>query len=226
MQVVIVRHGETKANAEGRIQGHWDGGLSDQGRAQAAKLRASLEAEGFDPTHIYSSPLGRCMETANIVAQSLSPLVVPWDELKERGTGILSGLTWAEAIQKYPEINFDLIESPEWKGVDGVEPLTSMRGRSERVVSELVEKHRNDDVVLMISHGGIMQTMLGALMGTNRTWGTSIGNTGVFDFTLDVDRWSNDGEDRHNIAHWYINRFNDTSHLDALELVDHRQSAP
>ncbi len=226
MRITIVRHGETYSNAGGRIQGHLDAELSDEGRAQAEKLRDQLEAEGFQPTHVYTSPLIRCAETAAIVARSFEPHIVPWDDLKEHAMGVLSGMTWAEVETKFADIDIAAERARLWTGIEGVESLPSRRERAERVAQRLIGKHSNDDIVFMVSHGGIMQSILPAIMGTDRTWGMSIGNTGRFDLTLDLDRWADDGDDRHNVGYWRIERFNDTSHLGVPTVVGDKEAAP
>jgi broad specificity phosphatase PhoE len=226
MRITIVRHGQTWANAEGRIQGHWDAELSDEGRAQAEKLRVQLEAEGFQPTHVYTSPLIRCAETAAIVSASFKVPIVPWDDLKEHDMGVMSGLTWAEVDKKFSDIDLVAERARQWTGIEGVESIPSRRARGERVAWRLLNDHSAADVVFVVSHGGIMPSILSAIMGTERTWGISTGNTGRFDLTLDLDRWANDGDDRHNVAHARIERFSDTSHLGVPTVVDHRRAAP
>ena len=68
MDLVFVRHAESLGNAQGRWQGRRDSELTDLGRRQAAKLRERFASEGFEPTHIYASPLSRTHETARIVS--------------------------------------------------------------------------------------------------------------------------------------------------------------
>ncbi|MCH8952066.1 MAG: histidine phosphatase family protein [Proteobacteria bacterium] len=68
MKLVLVRHGVTLGNTEGRLLGHADFSLSEEGRAQSERLRDRFEEEGFQPTHIYTSPLLRAAETAGIVS--------------------------------------------------------------------------------------------------------------------------------------------------------------
>jgi broad specificity phosphatase PhoE len=67
MRLIFVRHAETTANAEGRFQGHADFSLSARGQAQAQLLKSRFLVEGLTPTHLYSSPLKRCAETAEII---------------------------------------------------------------------------------------------------------------------------------------------------------------
>ena len=68
MNLIIVRHAESTGNAEDRLQGQDDFPLSERGRRQASLLRARFESEVYVPTHIYSSPLSRALETARIAS--------------------------------------------------------------------------------------------------------------------------------------------------------------
>ena len=63
---IVVRHGETAWNAQGRIQGHLDSPLNEEGMAQALLLAERLAPEPFD--HFYSSDLGRALQTAQPLA--------------------------------------------------------------------------------------------------------------------------------------------------------------
>ena len=70
MRLIFVRHAESVANAEGRMQGHADFPLSDRGRQQAEHLHAGLLNDNLSPTRIFSSPLSRTAETAKIASRS------------------------------------------------------------------------------------------------------------------------------------------------------------
>lgn len=213
MRLVFVRHAQSEANAEGRWQGRAEYGLSDEGRAQAERLYQRFQEEAFQPTHVYSSPQRRAAETAQIVARSWPVPVLHWDDLREHDVGIFSGLTWEEIADRYPDVAQEFSESRRWDIVEGAERVEERRARGRRVIETTLREHTNDDVVLIFAHGGILLHVLAALMGTYRTWGASIGNTAVFEFTVDVERWSLDGDALHNTALWRINRFNDASHL-------------
>ena len=94
MRLVFVRHAESVGNAEHRLQGHADFPLSDLGRTQAERLFIQFKSERFEPTHVYSSPLKRVAETAQIVSREWPVEVSYSDDLKEHNIGVFSGLTW------------------------------------------------------------------------------------------------------------------------------------
>ncbi|MCH9010846.1 MAG: histidine phosphatase family protein [Chloroflexi bacterium] len=217
MRLTFVRHGESTANAEGRLQGRAEFELSDVGRTQARALHDRFKGEGFQPTHIYSSPQRRTAETARIVSASW-PLTISYsDDLKEHDIGIFSGLTWSEISSRFPEVAAEYEESGNWDVVEGAETLAQRRSRGSRLVESLLDRHGNDDRVLVFTHGGILAFMIASLLGTDRTWGLGAQNTGIFDFSLDLERWSQDGNLLHNSALWRISRFNDASHVSSVQ---------
>ncbi|HIC14922.1 MAG TPA: histidine phosphatase family protein [Gemmatimonadetes bacterium] len=213
MNLVFVRHGVTQENTEGRLLGHADPPLSEEGRAQSQRLRERFLKEEYQPTHIYTSPLRRAAETANIVASSWLVPIVFWDDLMELGIGIFTGLTWDEIATKYPELTAGPQEFIDLDNVEGAESLASVRARSRRVIDTVIWRHANEDAVLIFAHGGILEYVLAWLLGTDRFWGVEVSNTGVFEFTLDQSRWSIEGDDRLNNLLWRIAQFNDVSHL-------------
>ena len=215
MRLVFVRHAESVGNAEHRLQGHADFPLSDLGRTQAERLFDRFKAERFEPTHVYSSPLKRVAETAQIVSREWPVEVSYSDDLKEHNIGVFSGLTWDEAEAAYPQMARAFGKSEDWGAVEGAESLEDIRRRAERVVRALLEGRGSDDVVVAFAHGGIILRMLSVLMGTDRVWRPPLRNTTLFDFTLDSARWHlrdftlNNGDNM-----WRVNRFADASHLD------------
>ena len=214
MRLLFVRHAESTANAEHRYQGHADFPLSEAGRQQARRLADRFHAEGFVATHVYTSPLSRTSETAAILADRWPLEVVDMDDLMEYDVGILSGLTADEASSKYPELDMEMAWRRGLAGVEGVEPPEARQARARRVVDRAVGGHGDADTVLMVTHGGILQHILAALLGTDRTWGTHVRNTAVFDFTIDKSLWTPDGAARLVPLHHRISRFNDASHLE------------
>lgn len=93
-RLIVVRHGETRANVEGRWQGHRDWPLTEVGVAQAEAVAQRLEGCGF--SSLYSSDLGRALHTARIIANRSGHAIVADERLRERHLGVFQGLTRAE----------------------------------------------------------------------------------------------------------------------------------
>jgi len=152
-QVIIVRHGQTEWNIAGIRQGHLDSRLTEKGIAQAKALAQRLARERF--TALYSSDLGRAMQTAMAVADLTGHEIVTDARLRERHLGIFQGLTAAAIMDKYPE------ERRQFRtlGPDYVLPGgESMRQQVERNVAyldELAAKHRGEQIVV-VTHGGVV----------------------------------------------------------------------
>jgi probable phosphoglycerate mutase len=152
-QVIIVRHGQTEWNIAGIRQGHLDSRLTDKGIAQAKALAQRLARERF--TALYSSDLGRAVQTAMAIADLTGHEIVTDGRLRERHLGIFQGMTADEIMSRYPE------ERRQFRtmGADFVIPGgESMRQQIERNVAylnELAAKHRGEQIVV-VTHGGVV----------------------------------------------------------------------
>ena len=94
--LLLVRHGETDWNAEGKLQGHTDRPLNDYGRRQAQALADRLAGEAIDA--VYASDLSRARETAEILGARLGLPVVVDPDLREKNWGSWEGLTSDERL--------------------------------------------------------------------------------------------------------------------------------
>src|ERR1044071_3032644 len=99
--VLLVRHGQSKGNAERRFGGHTATPLSARGRNQAEVTARTLKSESL--TAIYSSDLARAMETARPLAKLTDLPINGTGAFRERGVGVMEGLTFEEAAQQHPE---------------------------------------------------------------------------------------------------------------------------
>src|SRR5262245_50858139 len=99
--VIIVRHGETEWNIAGVRQGHLDSRLTARGIAQAKALAARLGRERF--AALYSSDLGRAVQTAREISIVTGHEVVTDARLRERHLGIFQGLSGDEIDERYPK---------------------------------------------------------------------------------------------------------------------------
>jgi broad specificity phosphatase PhoE len=158
---VLVRHGETDWNRERRFQGHADALLNEAGRRQAEALGGMLADEHF--AAVYSSPLRRSLETAEIVAARLHLPVEPRDGLMEVDVGSWSGLTTAEVEQKFPDGFSHWVETRAGGWTDG-ETYDQLGERVVRDLLELAERHPGENV-LAVTHGGPIRSVLAAAAG-------------------------------------------------------------
>ncbi len=214
MRLTIVRHAQSTGNAAGRWQGRDDTALTDAGRGQAARLRERFREEGYRPTRLYSSPLERTYETARIASADWDMPIVTWDDLMETDVGVFTGMTWEEIETRMPQTAREFSAMRDMDIVEGAESYAQRMERAGRVVDRVIADHSNDDRVLIVSHGGIIQVIFARLMDASRLWGLSIQNTAIFDFAIDVDYWHSGGQSVWNQSLWRINRFNDAAHLD------------
>ena len=106
-RVFMVRHGATVVSAEDRFAGASDVALSDEGREQIRQLAERLSNEKI--TAVYASPLGRTVETAQILAAPHELEVQTRDGLREISHGRWEQMTRREVEEKYPD------EAAEWE---------------------------------------------------------------------------------------------------------------
>lgn len=150
----LVRHGQTEFNAAGRWQGQCDSPLTELGRAQAHAVAGILRQRGLDEyTKIVSSPLGRAIQTAKIIANALEVVepVMLDERLKEVGMGSWDGLTDAEIEFKSPNAR-DGLGNNEWffHSSDG-ERFTEMFDRVRAALGDLLLDLRVPKIV--VCHG-------------------------------------------------------------------------
>jgi broad specificity phosphatase PhoE len=146
-RILLVRHGQSVWNAEGRWQGQADPPLSETGEQQAVAAARSLGM--LDA--IYASDLVRAHHTAELVAAQLGADVAVEPRLRERHAGDWQGHTRAEIDDGWP----GYLESG--RRPDGYEPDESVLDRALAALSAIAEAHDGD--VLVITHGGVVRTV-------------------------------------------------------------------
>src|SRR6185295_9197182 len=99
--ILLIRHGQSLGNAQGRFGGHTDTPLSSRGRRQARATAKALADEKFDA--IYSSDLPRAVETAAELTKVTGVSLEPTEAFRERSVGVMEGLTFEEAAEQHPE---------------------------------------------------------------------------------------------------------------------------
>lgn len=245
LKLLLVRHGQSVGNVEGRMEGGSSTGLTPLGAQQSLLLGRQLASMNWHPTQIYCSPLERATGTltmllkgfaasssafanlldnasdyfdnqgipAQVALASDQPVLLELrPELMEYDPGIFTGLTWAEACDRYPDLCQQLTTSLDWQPIPKAETLEQGQARAQVFLEHVLSQHGNGDRVLVIGHHWILQHVITCLLGCDRAWGLPMGNTACFEFWLDRDRWYQSGPNRLNTELWQIKRFNDTTH--------------
>ena len=199
-QVIIVRHGETLWNIKGIRQGHLDSPLTESGKAQAKALGARLKREKFSA--LYSSDLGRAVETAQRITALTGHEIVTDLKLRERHLGIFQGLTADEMKQRYPEeyrLNRSL--SPNYV-IPGGESIVQQVARNIAYLNEIAEKHRGETIVV-VTHGGVLSGLF------RHTFSIPFGAPRRFEFVnAGLNTFVYQGGD------WFLQTWGDVSHLE------------
>jgi probable phosphoglycerate mutase len=203
-ELIFIRHGETQWNIEGRVMGQLDSPLSRRGEKQALAIARRLSR--IQIAALYSSDLGRALQTANAIANKFNIAVRLDKSLRERNMGVFQGLTREEKKAQYAQV---------WKeskaiGADfiipgGGESRNQRLARSIEVMNRLADNHPNETIVV-VSHDGILRGFLGHILGLDVSSETRIvrANASYNSFLKE------DGQ-------WRLKVWGDTSHLQNIE---------
>lgn len=181
MNIYLVRHGQTFANAEKKFAGIWDVSLNEIGINQAKSASEKLKHIKFDK--IFASDLKRAFNTACYIAAPHNMEVVPTPAFREINFGKWEGKTYEE-IKALDENGMEKwIADYQSFNAHGGESVADVYNRTSKAFDEIVNAYDKDaDVnVLIVAHGGVIQTLLthicyGDLSGY---WRFGIDNCGV-----------------------------------------------
>jgi len=162
MRLYLVRHGETLWNEENRFQGWADQPLSPRGEEQARRVASLLTPVAFGAA--YCSDLQRAIRTAEIILEGSDLEPVLLESLREMNIGELDGLTVSEIERRLPELLKAWREDPLSVKMPGGETLEEVSERCLAALDSLVERHR-DENVLVVAHHTVNKAILYRLLG-------------------------------------------------------------
>jgi broad specificity phosphatase PhoE len=176
-RILLIRHGQTDWNLEGRWQGHLDVPLNDAGLEQARRLADHLR--GRPITAVYSSDLVRARVTAAQIAGVFDLAVKTDPRWRELHLGVFQGLTTSEITGKYP----DALRQMREDYLDYVIPTgaarRTMQERAYAAYTEVVAREPGPEIAV-VSHGGTIRVLLLKLFGeTDEIMRRSMPNTSV-----------------------------------------------
>ena len=192
MRIFFVRHGETEENARHICQGQTPGTLSPRGREEAGLTGIALRHEPI--ACCYTSDQKRASDTARIILRELAapgvPLI-PDRRLRERYFGSFEG-------KVFPPYSDEVVP------VDEVEKAPQIAVRLTSFLEEIIPRHREDETVLVLSHGYTMRVLMALLYGQDPA--------GVTDhetpYNCSITEVLADAPDSYRVL-----RFNDVRHL-------------
>lgn len=154
MKIFVIRHGITELNKQKKVNGEIDEPLAVEGIEQT---KAAIPALPKSITHIYTSPLLRTRQTAEIISTMLKIPILATGELTEIRMGSLAGKAWEEMEggldlkKKHRSIRFDYHHY-------GGERAKEVKKRVISCLKKIKAKHQYNEV-LIVTHGGIIRTL-------------------------------------------------------------------
>ena len=163
LKILLVRHGRTEWNDVHRFQGRTDIPLNEAGLAQAEKTARRIE--GWPADAVYTSPLTRARQTAEIIAARYKRPPIVLDDLTEVDFGSWEGFHFRQLLEKKDDALLKWISDPFFHMPLGAENWDSIIERSERVADTVLNSgHKH---VVVVSHGGMMRGLLVAFLGVD-----------------------------------------------------------
>lgn len=161
-EVVLVRHGLSSWNAEGRIQGSSDQSqLSDTGAVQARRCRDALSKLQFD--RCFASPICRARSSAEIIWEGQDKPLEFLESLREANLLFLEGLRNVDAREQFPELYRAWREDPANFHVDGVYPIRDLWAKARNTWKDILDGPGGR--VLVVTHKSILRALLCTALG-------------------------------------------------------------
>ncbi len=183
--LLLLRHGEIAANVQRRWHGATDSPLTPTGRRQAQRLARRIQRDWGDVEAIYTSPLIRCVHTAQQVGAALGQEVILDDDLREWGIGELEDTTF-DALHSehdfFRRIRDDLNFAP-----DGGDTINEVAERIVRALRRIYAKHDSARPIAVVSHGAALGIALATLLDADASRWTNyhVDNCSVTELILE-----------------------------------------
>jgi broad specificity phosphatase PhoE len=201
-KLILARHGETEWNIEKIYRGRTDVSLDEVGIKQAELLGRYLS--NWELEAIYSSPLKRALDTANIIARYQKVGVHVAEGLIDFNYGEWQSLSEQEVKRLYPTIHNEWLNNPHKVKMPGGESLEHVRRRAIEVVDDILSKYQGN--VVLVSHRVVNKVLICSLLGLDNShfWNIKQDVCGITIFNYADGRF-------------VLIKHNDTSHLRELQ---------
>lgn len=198
-RLLLLRHGQIKANRLGRWHGSTDSPLTWRGRLQARRTARYIQATEPPVRAIYSSPLIRCRATADAIARRLGLEVNIHPDLREYCIGEWEDTPFTDLAARYQFI--EVATTDHDFAPPGGETLRQVAERIVPALRAIEARHADDERVLVVGHGAAMAVALGTLLHNDpgRWVDYHFANCSLTELVLSSTA--------------YVNFFNSTQHL-------------
>lgn len=160
--LLLLRHGQIKANRQGRWHGSTDTPLTWRGRRQARRTARHIGNSDPPVTAVYSSPLARCRATADIIARRLGLDVAIHPDLREYCIGDWEDTRFADLASRYRFV--EQATADHDFAPPGGETLRQVAERIVPALHEIRAGHGEGERVLVVGHGAALAVALGTLI--------------------------------------------------------------
>lgn len=188
-RLYLLRHGQTEFNVKKLVQGRCDSPLTDLGRQQAGMAAAWLKAHNVVPDKVVSSPLGRAMDTASLVATELlgrDAAVEPCEGIIERSYGT------------FEEGPHDALPTDVWDPGEDLVPFggEGSRALQERMVGTLTNIMDADGIetLLAVSHGSASRQFIKAAAPEGFELPAKLPNCAIMIFDFEEEKSGEEGD--------------------------------
>ena len=197
--LLLLRHGQIPANRQGRWYGSSEARMTWQGKRQAARTARYLHAEYPTIAAVYTSPLGRCLDTAAMVGARLEREPVVVEALREYAIGEWEGMRFTELAERHDFVR-RATRDPAFAPPGG-ESLEAVAARIVPAIKAIHASHGESEHVLIVGHGAALAVALSALVdrGPERWVEYTVANCSLTELVLSPSP--------------YVNLFNSTRHL-------------
>ncbi len=158
IKLFLIRHGQTLWNKEGRYQGDMDIGLTRVGFKQARLAAKYLSKVDF--SNIYSSPLRRAIDTANIINKTRNLKIIARENLKEINFGKWEGMKFDQINMMFHDDYQNWLADPYNNCPTGGESFKQVKERAAAEIDNIVNENEDGSSVAVVTHGGVILSLL------------------------------------------------------------------
>lgn len=187
MRFILVRHGETQWNTNGRFGGYTDVPLNEKGKEQAKSAGQKLMDEKID--RVYCSDLSRATDTAQAILKHHSLPVNYSKSIREMNFGKWEGLTYKQILEEYPEHSKAWVEDYTHVACLEGESLQMFYDRIVQAFEEIKADVRDGETALIVAHSGVIKGILcKEIIGSvDGFWKFKVENGGIVVLEFDGD---------------------------------------